>query len=248
VLLVRFLVNMMSDPESILYLTFHREQVAARRLVKRTGLPLITALEQILCEQAGDHGLAYLLNQRRIHFAVQAERKAQQRDASQQRRMVNSKAKAFPVDRWCGWFDGSAKPNPGDCAIGGLLQSPDGQCWEIARTVGYGNSSSAEYQALIAVLELVLKLDLKSATIFGDSRVVIDDLRSQVGESAHGLEIYRRIAIDLMQQIPEVDLQWIPRARNVRADALAQQAFEKNLVPNSILEADIGAHPKCDSE
>ena len=239
---------MMSDPESILYLTFHREQVAARRLVKLTGLPLITALEQILCEQAGDQGLAYLLDERRAHFAVQAGRKAQQRDAAQQRHMAKLKAKVIPHDRWCAWFDGSAKPNPGDCAIGAVLQAPDGQCWEIARTVGYGNSSSAKYQALIAVLELVLKLNLKSVTVFGDSWVVIDDLRSQVGESAHGLETYRRIAKVLMQQIPEVDLRWIPRARNVRADVLAQQAFEKNLVPNSILEADIGAHPQCDSE
>nr|WP_315469317.1 ribonuclease HI family protein [uncultured Undibacterium sp.] len=238
---------MISNPESVLHLTFHREQVAARRLVKRTGLSLTTALEQILCERAGDQGLAHLLDQRRVHFSVQAERKAQQRDAVQRRHMAKLNTKAVPVDRWCGWFDGSAKPNPGDCAIGGLLQSPNGQCWEIARTVGYGNSSSAEYLALIAVLELALKLDVRSVTIFGDSRVVIDDLRPQIGASAHGLETYRRIATDLMQQIPKMDLQWIPRARNVRADALAQQAF-KNFVPNSVLDADICAHAKCDSE
>jgi ribonuclease HI len=238
---------MMSDPESILHLTFHREQVAARRLVKRTGLPLTTALEQILCEQAGDQGLANLLDQRRAQLIVQAERKALQRDAAQRRHLAKLNTKVTPVDRWCAWFDGSAKPNPGDCAIGGLLQSPDGQCWEIARTVGYGNSSSAEYLALIAVLELALKLDVRSVTIFGDSRVIIDDLRPQIGASAHGLETYRRIATDLMQQIPKIDLQWIPRARNVRADALAQQVF-KSFVPNSVLEADIGAHPQCDSE
>lgn len=234
----------MSNFETITYLAFHREQVASRRLAQRTGMSMAAAVEQILSEIAGAKGLQYLLAERRTYFALQEERKQEKRQLTQQRHALKVNAKKIPGGRWCAWFDGSARPNPGACAIGGLLQAPDGRRWEISQVIGDGSSSSAEYQALIAVLELALVHAASEMIVFGDSRVVIDDLDPQTKKQSQSLEQHRQIAHGLMQQLVGIQLQWIPRARNGQADALAQQAFENRNVPNAEFNSGFEGHSK----
>jgi ribonuclease HI len=217
----------MSNLDLISSLAFHREHVASRRLAKRAGISMAAALELVLIEVAGVNGLPFLLEQRRADFAEQAKLKENKRQLAQQRYASKISAKTIPAGRWCAWFDGSARPNPGPCSIGGVLQAADGHRWEISLMTQYGSSSVAEYQALIAVLELALMHSASDLIVFGDSRVVIDDLDPQNKKQAQGLEQYRQIAHGLMQQLVGVQLQWIPRARNGEADALAQQAFER---------------------
>lgn len=129
------------------------------------------------------------------------------------------------VDQWCGWFDGSAHPNPGRCGIGALLRAPDGRQWQLSRDVGYGDSSEAEYQALIALLELAKELECVDLLIFGDSRVVLDDVQFNALKTAACLREFRLQAQELMRQFDCLELRWIPRARNAEADALSQAVF-----------------------
>lgn len=219
---------LLSVPPSIVDLSFHREQVAARRLALRSGMPFELALAQILRENASELGLEELLHQRREHFLKHAEHKEQSRKASQERHLSKLKNKAWPADHWCAWFDGSATPNPGRCAIGGLLRAPDGRRWEVSRVVGHGNSSTAEYLALIAVLELAITHAAIAPIVFGDSKGVIDDVIALTDAQALGLAEFREKAQVLMQQIPNLKLQWIPRHRNAEADALALTALSKS--------------------
>jgi ribonuclease HI len=57
--------------------------------------------------------------------------------------------------------------------------------------------------------------------VYGDSRVVIDDLLGPDGASAPSLRAFRREALRLAALIG-VRFSWIPRHRNQRADRLAQ--------------------------
>lgn len=129
-----------------------------------------------------------------------------------------------PATPWRAWFDGSAHPNPGRCGIGALLTGPNGERVEISQAAGYGNSSEAEYRALIALLEAALRAQARGLTVYGDSRVVVDDVNGPDRTAARSLEVYRRQARALMEQLGGPALRWLPRHKNQSADALSQRA------------------------
>ena len=235
-----FYVNLEFDFASLSGLAFHRELVQSRRLAQRDHLSPETALMQVLTQSAGDKGLTVLLDQRRQQKLRQAEIKNEKRHLAQQKFQQKIASRVVPSSSWCGWFDGSARPNPGACAIGVVLQAPDGQQWTLSRAIGYGTSSTAEYQALTALLELAISHGSCDIHIYGDSRVVIDDLYAHTSSGTSSylaqsvpslvstLAPMRSAALALMEQIAGVHLHWIPRARNQQADALAQRGFAIN--------------------
>lgn len=210
----------MNELASLLTLSFKTERAASRRLAQRTGLPALQALRQTLILSAGQQGLSVLLAQRSAEQQLVAQRAADRAAAVRRR-----PAEAPSHTPWQAWFDGSAHPNPGRCAIGALLTGPNGEVVEIARPAGHGNSSQAEYRALIAVLEAALAAQAHGLTVHGDSRVVLDDVAAPEHRAARALLPYRAAALALLAQLPDVTLRWVPRHRNTRADALSQQAI-----------------------
>jgi ribonuclease HI len=212
------------DFEVMKVLAFHRELVASRRLARQQGLDETTALTQVLANIAAESGLVDLLQQRQQRLATLAEIKLEKKRIAEKKRTMKLSRNAVSDASWCGWFDGSARPNPGNCYIGVVLKSASGQVWEISRAIGYGDSSYAEYHALLALLKMALKQGVGSLTIFGDSQVVIEDLQSKRKNHVSECAELRLQAIELMTQVPALQLKWIPRAKNRRADELARRA------------------------
>jgi ribonuclease HI len=156
-----------------------------------------------------------------------------QRDAARDARRAAARARRATVHEgrptaWRAWFDGSARPNPGQCGIGAVLRGPAGVAVELARPAGHGNSSEAEYCALIAVLEAALAHGADELTVYGDSRVVIDDLGGPDAFAAPALAACRAVAQGLAARIPQLTLRWIPRHKNLEADALSRRATEQH--------------------
>jgi ribonuclease HI len=216
----------MIDLERIAY---KAERAASRRLAQSAGLSADEALRRTLERVAGTGGLVALVALRTGMLAAQAEREAaraaarfaQQAAAAARRAgLLNAQPTA-----WRAWFDGSARPNPGRCGIGALLEGPDGVKLELAQPAGHGNSSEAEYRALIAVLETAVAHGARDLTIHGDSRVVIDDVTGPDLYAAPALGAYRARVRALLAHLPDARLRWVPRHRNAAADALSQRAF-----------------------
>lgn len=216
----------MPDFTALTDAAYHAERVLARRLATRNGISEQQALRLTLERSAGADGLYALLQQRR-----------QQRDIDSARRQAKVQAKAdqlaakragppLPADAWRGWFDGSAHPNPGKIGIGAVLLAPDGTTLEISRRLGHGNSGEAEYGALIALLEAAVAAGARELVLYGDSRVVIDDVNAMAPRGAAGLESLRARASGLLELLGRrhVRLCWIPRHKNGAADALSQRA------------------------
>jgi ribonuclease HI len=61
-------------------------------------------------------------------------------------------------------------------------------------------------------------------TIYGDSKVVIDDVSGSDAAAAQSLDELRQAALALAAQLGGMTLRWIPRHRNGAADALSQLA------------------------
>jgi ribonuclease HI len=204
-------------------LSYKKERVAARRLVRIAGLSEETALRTVLETAAGDRPLADLLATRRQLLTRAAEKIAARRQTQQAARNRKNMPPT-PADAWLAWFDGSSHPNPGRMGIGGLLQSPDGRSIaEISRAAGHGDSSEAEYLALNAVLEAAVAAQPARLVIHGDSQVVIDDICSKRRPAA-SLTEQRERALRSISQLANVVFVWIPRHKNARADALSQRA------------------------
>ncbi|MDR7049400.1 ribonuclease HI [Duganella sp. 3397] len=213
---------------------FHGERVAARRLATRSQRSEAQALLEVLTQAAATAGLAdlsALLAARGVAKQIDADRRAGRR-AEQAARLAHRKAQlAPPSDRWRGWFDGSAHPNPGRIGIGALLCGPAGQRIEISRRAGHGNSGQAEYLALTALLEAAVEAGARDLLLYGDSQVVINDVNAgSVTVGASGLEDYRARVLALMAQTATSRLHWVPRHRNGDADRLSQRAIEPSPV------------------
>ena len=212
----------MSDWTELCAAASQRERVRARKLVRTAALSERDALYRILTEAAHPAGLAALMQCRaELRIAGQLRktaRNALQQAAAQRRCMPATVA----ADCWQSWFDGSARPNPGQIGLGAVLRSPAGRIIELSLCGGFGDSNQAEYMALIALLEAACQQHVAALLIYGDSRVVLDDINATAGIPA--LVRYRERALGLLAQIPDAQVHWIPRLRNQAADALAQRA------------------------
>ena len=203
---------------------YKSERSASRKLAAATGISEDEALLRTLTAAAGLAGLPALLADRLALLEADAARiqaRAERNAALAVRRNARHDG---PQAAWRAWFDGSAHPNPGRCGIGGLLHGPGGAAIEISRAAGHGNSSEAEYRALIAVLEAAVEGGAHDLVIYGDSRVVIDDMNGPALYAAVSLAGYRTQAHALLAQLQGVTLRWIPRHKNGLADALSQRA------------------------
>ena len=203
---------------------------ASLRLASRTGCSPEAALRATLVASAGvgeypdAHAHADADQVDRTLTSLVAARDAL-RAADGARATAIARQRAGQPTPWRGWFDGSAHPNPGACGIGALLRGPAGEHVLISRAAGYGNSSEAEYRALIALLEAALERGVQGGlTVFGDSKVVIDDINGPFAGAVVALLDCRAIALALMAQLPDVSICWIARHKNGEADALSQRA------------------------
>ena len=211
----------MNDLSLLRAAAFKTELAASGRLMARAGLTELEALTRTLTHSAGVAGLAHLLAEREVlrrHAAQQLERRAALASIARTRGAGAGKT------AWRAWFDGSARPNPGRCGIGAVLEGPGGVRIDISHDAGYGNSSEAEYLALIAVLDAAVAHGAHDVLVVGDSQVVIDDVNGPASASAPSLRDYRTRASALLARLPQAQLRWIPRHKNAQADALSQRA------------------------
>jgi ribonuclease HI len=220
---------------------FHLQQIAykseraeSRRLAAAGGLSDEQALRRTLERKAGKAGLAALVEARTADQAAQASRGAARQAVRAAARERQARRHDGAPSAWRAWFDGSARPNPGRCGIGARLEGP-GEAIDISLAAGYGNSSEAEYRALIALLEAAVARGVASLTVYGDSQVVIGDVTCPDAHAAPSLCSYRAAARALMERIDGLSLHWVPRHKNQQADALSQRAFD--LSPDSHIDA-----------
>ncbi len=131
------------------------------------------------------------------------------------------------------WFDGAAPDNGrATHASYGLVVKSGGQIVHTeAEYIGYGSHLSnnvSEYCGAVAALTFLIEQGITSAVIFGDSRMVIQQLNGRMKARAGAYLPYHRTARDLRAKLPNVTLAWVPRAQNGEADALAAPAIEQH--------------------
>ncbi len=130
-------------------------------------------------------------------------------------------------DRHRLYTDGGARGNPGPAGIGARLLDAGGDVVEeLADSIGTATNNVAEYQALLAGLELALDHDVQRLDVFLDSELVVRQVNGQYKVKDAGLKPLHQQACLLLSRFHEVDVKHVRREQNAEADALVNKAID----------------------
>ncbi len=124
--------------------------------------------------------------------------------------------------------DGGSRGNPGPAGYGALVRDAGtGEVLaELAESIGSATNNVAEYRGLIAGLRLAIGIDPGcTVEVRMDSKLVVEQMSGRWQIKHDGL---RQLAARARGILPpaRVRYTWVPRARNVDADRLANAAMD----------------------
>lgn len=123
-------------------------------------------------------------------------------------------------------FDGGARPNPGQGAIGYIVETDD---WieEESESLDGGETTNirAEYHALIRGLEVAREKGCTAVEAKGDLELVVKQVRGEWSVNEPSLyPLYHR-AQELADGFENFEICHVPRKKNWEADQLVKKGF-----------------------
>lgn len=126
-------------------------------------------------------------------------------------------------------FDGGSRGNPGIAGAGMVLyDSEDGsEVWSGHQYLGDRfTNNEAEYTGLITGLQCARSLGVENIVAQGDSKLILQQVEGKYKVKAANLQQYHAEAISLSKEFASFQTNHIERARNARADELANRAMD----------------------
>ncbi len=125
------------------------------------------------------------------------------------------------------YTDGGARGNPGPAGIGARLLTASGDVVEeLSDFIGTATNNVAEYQALLAGLELALDRGVERLDVFLDSELVVRQVSGKYKVKDAGLKPLHAQACQLLSRFHEVDVKHVRREQNAEADRLVNEAID----------------------
>ena len=115
--------------------------------------------------------------------------------------------------------DGAANSQGSGASL--ILTSPDGIDVEYALKFKFqASNNEAEYEAVIAGLNLAYSMEADQLEICSDSQLVVKQIEDSYEARGEKRIIYLKMVPELLKKITQVQVMHVPRAKNMRADAL----------------------------
>ncbi|XP_027173140.1 uncharacterized protein LOC113772850 [Coffea eugenioides] len=125
--------------------------------------------------------------------------------------------------RWILHVDGSS--NSEGSGAGLLLEDPQGEICSYALRFDFAASNNeAEYEAVIAGLQLARKLGAAHILVYSDSQLVVCQILGEYEAREEAMHRYLSKVLQLVTHFESFEIQRIPRSQNRRADALSRLA------------------------
>ena len=132
-----------------------------------------------------------------------------------------------PLDEVVVWSDGGARGNPGPAGYGVVVTAPGGEVLaQLAEGIGWATNNVAEYRGAIAGLQQALALGARRVRVRADSLLVVNQQKGLWKVKHPDLRVLWAETRRLADQFERVTWEHVPRERNRRADALANQAMD----------------------
>jgi ribonuclease HI len=133
-----------------------------------------------------------------------------------------------------GWIsvysDGAARGNPGPAGIGGIARDERGAVVsEVSEYLGETTNNVAEYHALIRILEECVGCGYESVKVYTDSELVANQVAGGFKVKSKDLKPLNARVKALLEGFRQVQVEHIPREKNIECDRLANLAIDDGL-------------------
>ncbi|MDD5751739.1 MAG: ribonuclease HI family protein, partial [Candidatus Peribacteraceae bacterium] len=129
--------------------------------------------------------------------------------------------------------DGGSRGNPGQAAIGCILEDParGTTLREHYERIGIQTNNVAEYRALIEGLKIAQRYHPNRLICHLDSELIVRQLKGEYKVRMPTLLPFVEEIRELSTDFPAIEFRHIPRADNFRADALVNRALDEHPAP-----------------
>lgn len=125
--------------------------------------------------------------------------------------------------------DGASRGNPGPAGIGAAIIDHNGKSLaELSRYIGRATNNEAEYQALVAGLELARERKHPGLVIQTDSELMAKQIKGEYRVKEERLREYYARAHRLLEGFKSWEIRAVPRTQNRLADRLSNIAIDKH--------------------
>ncbi|MEW5805871.1 MAG: ribonuclease HI family protein [Acidobacteriota bacterium] len=127
-------------------------------------------------------------------------------------------------------IDGASRGNPGPAGFGIVVYDAEWQkADEIKGQLGVNTNNYAEYMALIKALEHALEKGAMKVRVYSDSELIVWQMKGKYKIKSKNIIPLARKAFTLVRQLKQFDIKKIPRAKNKKADLLANEAIDSSI-------------------
>ena len=128
-----------------------------------------------------------------------------------------------------------------------ILTSPEGIDIEYALKFRFrASNNEAEYEAVIAGLNLAHSMEVDQLEVCSDSQLVIKQIEDTYEAKGEKMVLYLRKVRELLRKFVLVQFRHIPRAENSRADALEKLATASQEDLNKLMPVEHLSEPSMD--
>jgi ribonuclease HI len=125
------------------------------------------------------------------------------------------------------YCDGASRSNPGEASVGISILKDNEEIDTIKKRIGIATNNVAEYLGLIEALQYCIEKNIMEVVIYLDSLLVVQQVNLEYKVKSKKLQEYYNQAIDLKNQINNIEINHVRREFNKRADQLANQALDE---------------------
>ncbi|XP_077232153.1 uncharacterized protein LOC143866884 [Tasmannia lanceolata] len=145
---------------------------------------------------------------------------------------------------WTLHVDGSAGKT--GYGAGVVLRGPEGFVLEYALRLNFkASNNEAEYEALLAGLNLAAELGAEKLKLHSDSQLIVNQVNRAYEAKGFRMKKYLLKVKEKLQGMGKVEILQVPRDMNNRADALSKMAAEETHDFGTVL-TEILSHPSID--
>ncbi|XP_048127817.1 uncharacterized protein LOC125312740 [Rhodamnia argentea] len=137
--------------------------------------------------------------------------------------------------KWVMYFDGAV--NLSGSGTGAVLISPDGQHYPVAAKLLFPCTNNiAEYEACILELQAAVEMKIRRSQVYGDFALIILRTEGKWKTRDPKLIPYHEFLEDIIEEFDEIAFEYLPRAQNQFADALATLSSMFQVIAGSDIE------------
>lgn len=126
--------------------------------------------------------------------------------------------------------DGGARGNPGPGAVGIVIKKGDEVVFSKGKYIGDEvTNNQAEYRAILGGLQVASKMEIKEMKCNLDSELVVKQLKGEYKVKNEDLrELFAKVK-KAEEDFKKVSYHHIPREKNKLADAMVNEALDREL-------------------